>query len=278
MDYPKILVGAPVCKHYDYCFDLYLAALKGFDYPNYDILLIDNSDDEAFYQKLKDLGIPVIRKGHDNPSIKMKMIIGRNHLRQKVLEEGYDWFFNLDQDVIPPRDTLKKLTSHSKKVVTGIYYNYFKQGEQWNKTPILYRELTPEEIKDIEEKGKDWLKQQNYDLHSRLEGNNWDYSKTYLELKAEDVEEDKLIEIAACGTGCIMIHRDILEKVDFKFNQGGGFDDIIFCDEVRKTLKDPVWCDTSIKCEHLVREKPWNWARIGNQQFIVYGAQMFKRQ
>ena len=81
----------------------------------------------------------------------------------------------------------------------------------------------------------------------------------------------------ACGTGCIMIHRDILEKLDFKFNQGGGFDDIIFCDEVRKLLHEKVWCNTSVQCEHLIKEKPWNWARIGNQQFIVYGAQMFKR-
>lgn len=278
MDYPKILVGAPVCKHYEYCLDLYLAALKGFDYPNYDLLLVDNSDDETFYQKLKSLGVPVVRKGHDNPSIKMKMIIGRNLLREKVLAEGYEYFFNLDQDVIPPKDTLKRLVETGKKVITGIYYNYFKVGEEWKKTPILYRELTEEEIKEIQTKGKDWLKAQNFDLHSRLEGNNWDYNKTYVELKADEVEDPKVIEIAACGTGCILIHRDILEKLDFKFNQGGGFDDIIFCDEVRKVLHDNVWVDTSIKCEHLIKEKPWNWARIGNQQFIVYGAQMFKRE
>ena len=277
MDYPKILVGAPVCNHYDYCLDRYLEALKSFDYPNYDIFLVDNSDDETFYQKLKFLGIPIIRKGHDEPSIKMKMILGRNHLREKTLQEGYDYFFNLDQDVIPPRDTLKKLVATGKKVITGIYYNSFKVGDNWGENPILYRELTQEEKEEIGKKGKDWLKQENFDLYSRLDGNNWDYSKTYIELKAEDVQGEKLLEISACGTGCIMIHRDILEKLDFKFNQGGGFDDIIFCDEVRKLLHEKVWCNTSVQCEHLNKEKPWNWARIGNQQFIVYGAQMFKR-
>src|SRR3989344_8893427 len=149
MDYPKILVGAPVCNHYDYCLDKYLEALKTFDYPNYDILLVDNSQDETFYQKLKALGVPIIRKGHDNPSIKMKMIIGRNHLREKVLNEGYDYFFNLDQDVIPPKYTLKKLVQSGKKVITGVYCNYFKIGTEFKKTPILYRELTQEEIKEI---------------------------------------------------------------------------------------------------------------------------------
>ena len=129
----------------------------------------------------------------------------------------------------------------------------------------------------IEEKGKEWLKKENLDLYTRLEGNNWDYTKTYVELTAEEVEEDKLTEIAACGTGCILIHRNILEKLDFKFNQSLGADDIILCEEVRKVLKEKVWVDTSIKCEHLVKEKPWSWARIGNEQFIVYGAQMFKR-
>jgi len=277
MPSPKILVGAPVCKHYDYCLERYIEALKSFEYDNYDILLVDNSEDEIFYQKLKLLGIPVIRKGHDEPSIKMKMIIGRNHLRQKTLNECYDYFFNLDQDVIPPKDTLKKLVATGKKVITGIYYNYFKTGQEWKKTPILYRQLTQEEIKEIESKGKDWLKEHNLDIYSRLEGNNWDYTKTYIELNAEDVEAPKLIEITACGTGCILIHRSILEKLEFKFNEAGGFDDIIFCDEVRTILKEKVWTDTSIKCEHLVREKPWNWARVGNQQLILYGAQMFKR-
>ena len=184
------------------------------------------------------------------------MIIGRNHLREKALTEGYDYFFNLDQDVIPPKDTLKKLVETRKKVVTGIYYNYFKRGENWEKTPILYRELTLEETEKIEEKGKDWLKAQNWDLYSRLEGNNWDYTKSYTEFTAEEVENDKLLKIANCGTGCILIHKDILAKLDFKFNQGGGFDDVIFCDEVRKLLNETLWCDTSVKCEHLIKEKP----------------------
>lgn len=277
MNYPKILVGAPVCKHYDYCLDKYLIALKNFDYPNYDILLIDNSDDESFYEKLKSLNIPVIRKGNENPSIKMKMIIGRNYLREKVLNEKYEWFFNLDQDVIPPKDTLKKLISHDKKVITGIYYNYFKVNEEWKKQPILYRNLSKEEINEIEQKGKEWLKQKSLEIYTRLEGNKGDYSKTYIELTNEEVEDSKLIEVVSCGTGCIMIHRSILEKLDFKFNQLLGFDDVIFCDEVRNLLHEKVWCDTSIKCEHLIKEKPWSWFGAGNQQLIIYGAQMLKR-
>src|SRR3989344_1313055 len=33
----------------------------------------------------------------------------------------YDYFFSLEQDVIPGKDVLKKLISHNKEVVSGIY-------------------------------------------------------------------------------------------------------------------------------------------------------------
>ena len=278
MDYPKILVGAPVAGHYEYCLSQYLAALQNFDYPNYDILLVDNSETDIFYQKLKLLGIPVVRLGHEEEAIKMRMVQGRNYLRKKVLDEGYDYFFNLDQDVIPPRDTLKRLVTHQKKVLTGIYYNYFKIENEWKKTPIIYRLLTPTEQQTLLTQGKENLAQTNLDLYRRLEGNQWDFTKTYVEYTTSDVATPKLLEIEACGTGCILIHRDILTQLNFKFNEGAGFDDVIFCSEVRPLLHEKIYADTAIQCEHLVRERPWSWANVGNDQFIIYGANKFKRK
>lgn len=278
MDYPKILVGAPVAGHYEYCLPQYLHALQHFDYPNYDLLLVDNSETDTFYQKLKSLGVPVVRYGHDEESIKMRMVKGRNYLREKALSESYDYFFNLDQDVIPPKDTLKRLISLNKKVLTGIYYNYFKIEDAWKKTPIIYRLLTNAEQERIFKEGKEKLAQTNLDLFRRLEGNNWDFTKTYVEFTAEDVEEPKLLEIEACGTGCILIHHEILAKLDFKLNMGEGFDDVIFCSEVRNILNEKIYADTTIKCEHLVRERPWSWASVGNDKFILYGANKYKRK
>ena len=46
---PKVLVGAPVCDLYEYCFDEFLDTIKGLNYDNYDILLVDNSKDDKFF-------------------------------------------------------------------------------------------------------------------------------------------------------------------------------------------------------------------------------------
>lgn len=39
-------------------------------------------------------------------SIYDRLIYNRNVLRQKVLDEGYDYFFNVDQDIILPRNAI----------------------------------------------------------------------------------------------------------------------------------------------------------------------------
>ena len=51
---PRVLVGAPVCDLYEYCFDEFLNAIKNLTYKNYDILLVDNSKDDKYFNKIKD--------------------------------------------------------------------------------------------------------------------------------------------------------------------------------------------------------------------------------
>ena len=100
---PKILVGCPTSHHKAYCLKEYAEAVKSLDYPNYDILLVDNSPDEDYINKIKEHGLSVI-KGHYFEGARDRIIASRNILRQKAIDEGYDYFFSLEQDVIPPRD------------------------------------------------------------------------------------------------------------------------------------------------------------------------------
>ena len=51
---PKVLVGAPVCDLYEYCFDEFLDAIIGLNYDNYDILLVDNSKDDKYFNYIKE--------------------------------------------------------------------------------------------------------------------------------------------------------------------------------------------------------------------------------
>ena len=46
----------------------------------------------------------------------------RNNGCQKLLEMGWDWLFFLDDDVIPPPDTIHRLVSHRLPIISGVYY------------------------------------------------------------------------------------------------------------------------------------------------------------
>ena len=46
----------------------------------------------------------------------------RNTGCAKVLELDFQWLFFLDDDVIPPADTILRLMAHKKPIVSGVYY------------------------------------------------------------------------------------------------------------------------------------------------------------
>lgn len=283
--FPRILVGAPICGHYEYCLDRYLSVLENLDYPNYEVLLVDNSESEVFFNKVKEIiknsksniKIEIIRAGHDEPSIKMKMVIGRNLLREKVLNGDFDYFFNLDQDVIPPLDILKRFVFHNKDIITGVYHNHFIVNGVGKTTPVLYVDYTEEEIAKLKALTKDEIKAKSLELFRTLENNGWDFDGLYKQLSNSDIKGKDLIEISMCGTGCIFISRKVFEQVKFRFNNMLGFDDVLLCkDAIVNGFK--IYADCAILCDHLVREKPWAWCNVGNEQMILYGANMFKRQ
>ena len=88
-NYPKILVGGPVSDHHDYCFDSFVKSLKSLSYQNFDILLVDNSKDNNFFNKIKDL-FPTIKIPY-NEEVKIRPKIKG----EKLQEIGYKKY--LDQ-------------------------------------------------------------------------------------------------------------------------------------------------------------------------------------
>ena len=121
MNNPKILVGCPTSFHKGYALKQYAEAVKTLDYNNYDILLVDNSPDDVYYNKIKENGLKAIKGPYFEGALQ-RIITSRNLLRKYVLDNNYDYLFSLEQDVIPNKDTLTKLTSHNKEIVSGIYF------------------------------------------------------------------------------------------------------------------------------------------------------------
>ena len=136
---PKILVGCPTSFHKEYCFDKYVAGVKALTYGNFDVLLIDNSQDNIYFNKIKKSGLNVV-KGKWFEGALDRIISSRNILRQKVLDGGYDYFFSLEQDVVPPPDVLERMIKHDKKIVSGVYFanNRLSDGST-SLIPLVYK-------------------------------------------------------------------------------------------------------------------------------------------
>ena len=233
-NFPKILVGCPTSFHKEYCLDKYIKGLKDIDYPNFDILLVDNSPDDNYFNKIKSHDILVI-KGSYFENARDRIIASRNMLREIAIDKDYDYFFSLEQDVVPPSDVLLKLVKHNKKVISCIYFLHNILDNE--------RKLVPQAFVILEN-------QQYTDLPSMRPLND-------LELASK-----KLMQIISCGLGSVLIHRDILKEIEFRYNKTTeSFDDRFFCiDLYKKNI--PIFCDTSIKCMHYILNRPYSWKSI----------------
>ena len=231
MENPRVLVGCPTSSHKEYALKQYAEAVKNLDYKNYDILLVDNSQNDNYFNKIKNHGLNVIKGEYYEGALK-RIVNSRNLLRKYVLDNNYDYLFSLEQDVIPDKNALSKLISHDKKVVSGIYFVHNIINNQ--------RILIPQAFIGLENKT------------NNLPDMRW--------LTKQEVFSNKLIKIVSCGLGCVLIHKNILEQIEFR-TENNVFDDRFFSlDLYKKNI--PMYCDTSVKCKHLVLNRPYPWNEI----------------
>ena len=142
----------------------------------------------------------------------------RNLISDWVIR-GYDYLFSVDSDIVFPKDTLKKLLSHDKDLVTGIY-----------------RQRKNEQILEI------YLPSANGGTRNA---------------KIEELS-DPLVEIVGCGFGCVLVKKELFVKIpypqfEYKMNNANSIqisEDNDFC---LKALKNgfKLYCDTSVICGHI---------------------------
>ena len=212
---PKILVGCPTWEGKKYCLKEYAEALKKLDYDNFDVLIVDNSKDDSYLNEIKEAGLNAV-KGKWHEKARDRIIASRNLIKDYALKNGYDYFFSLEQDVIPVSNTLKNLLSHKKQIISGIVMNNLPVGNAVKLMPMIY-------------------------VTHKLDATGLDY------INEEELKKP-LVEIKACALGCVLIHKDVLSKITFRYT--GGFDDMMFCkDALDSGFK--IYADTTVKPKHL---------------------------
>lgn len=133
---------------------------------------------------------------------------------------GFDYLFAVDSDIAFPPDTLERLLSHDKDIVTGIY-----------------RQRTP-----------DWQTLEIFELNDRGGYNHIDWKK---------IKDKGLVEIGACGFGCVLIKKQVMVDIGYpQFAYKSALDhnhtfseDLFFA--VKASEKGyKFYADTSILCDH----------------------------
>lgn len=231
---PKILVGCPTCDLKADSLQAYFEGLNSLTYPNIDIVLEDNSLTPNYSNKLKQLAqqwetthpghsFRVITSGQISPKARARLVHGRNLIREIVLKEKYDYFFSLEQDVVPPKDMIERLLAHEKEFVSGVYWN----KETKNKTQPQLVVMAGTHFNE-EEKKKNMVRSMG--LFQLL--------------------PSRLMEVAYTGLGCVLISRKLLEKIPFRYDETQlACDDVYFCLDAQ-AQNEKIYLDSSVLCAH----------------------------
>ncbi len=180
----KILIGCPTSDSHEYALEQYAKALKALTYPNFDILLVDNSKGDGYKEKLESHDLKVLKCPYFE-SARDRIITSRNLLRQYALDKGYDYLFSLEQDVIPPKDVLERLLSAKKRLISGVYFTYLERDGRKGYFPLIW---------------------------TKAEGTN------YYIMKPSELNRG-IRKIASAGLGCVLIHKTILKDIKFRYEK-----------------------------------------------------------
>ncbi len=215
----KVLVGCPTYDGQKHCIDRFMHALKKLTYKNFDVLFVDNSETDEFAQRIRKEGYEVIRNPIAEEKI-VRIVSNRNKIIERMLLKKYDCLFFADTDVLLPEDAIENLLIVNQAIVSGVYLSGLKFSEGIKIAPVLY----------------DFSEQEDY----------------VQIVPMNEVMDDKIFEIAACGFGCCLIKREVIEKVKIRYSEKSkGGEDLLFCNDARKNFGYKTVVNTAVKCVHM---------------------------
>jgi len=228
--FPKVLLACPTYEGKGYILERFVERIKSLTYSNLDILFVDNSKGKKYFNKIKKLGIPV-EKGEWNEQSKIRLTNSQNQLRDRFLEGDYDYFFSLEQDLIPPKDIIEQLIAHDKDVVGGWYYITDVPrpclSREWKLVDMQFSHTTP---------------------------------------VLEDMAKEKLMKCFLASWGCCLIKRKVLEKIKMKVYQTfSQHSDTWFYFDCEKNNFD-VYVDTDLLIPHF---QDYEWDKILKNDKVI---------
>lgn len=250
MGYPKVLVAAPVFDQKDYCLEKYLKHIEDIDYPNYDHIMVDNSEDDWFFKKLQFLEVEsykVNRGANSREAICNSM----NFIRDYFLERDYDYLLIVESDLFVDKDVINRLLNHNKSIVGSFYLLGNKEADEpYDKALKLLQAgfITRLEF-NTQVKGLQPRRACLFILDRKPTG----ALGTRNLAPSEGIKwfSTGLRQIHGCGLGCTLIRRDIIHRfpywTDSRF--GNKHHDVYFYMDLHQAgIK--VYVDTNVLITH----------------------------
>lgn len=106
----RVLVTCPTYDGKEYCFQQWIDRVKSLTYPNYDILVVDNSNTPAFYEKYR-AQIPMVHLDFTGQKDDGMYRVCRSmaEVQRHFLKGNYSHWMNIEADVIPPTNIIELL-------------------------------------------------------------------------------------------------------------------------------------------------------------------------
>lgn len=235
---PVVMIGCPV-QNREEVIKYYLEHIGNLDYPKKKIILlffVNNTDDntariiKAFYRKHLEEYLDClifednkVYKGRQDGQHRMSRdftlfsIVRNRFLDYAKNYQGWDYLFSVDSDVLVPPETLEKLLSRDKDIISALVYN----GKAWDKRTKTYnyRIFRKDPITGRE----------GYTFHTNI--------------------PDEIFPVDLTGA-CTLIRREVIEAgVKYKpFHRG---EDLPFCISAKEKGFN-IFLDPTIQTIHLL--------------------------
>jgi GT2 family glycosyltransferase len=243
----KILVASPTYGGMKYCLDDFLEHLLNIKGFKTDILLMDNSMEDNFFEEIKKIKeIKAIRDKTTEEDPMLRLINSRNRILNYASKEDYDYLLMMDGDVMVPQDILEKLISANLDVISGLYFNIFNSNGKQKLLPVCWREIEEDVFQEMKSKRllPEFIKSKK-DLRRNL--------------TPEEVEKGEILEVLIPSAGCLLLSRKAFTSgakygLIKETNKLQTTDDIYFLNELKKKGFS-LYCNPSGYCKHLALKK-----------------------
>lgn len=232
----RVLVGVSTYDGHAYCRTQFIESLKRLS-VGHEVYVVYNGKDMWGFEDFEiDTYLPVSDDERGLDIMRKK----QNMIRDKFLAGDYTHLLMLESDNMPPANVIEMLSSHDRKIVSGMYFIKTVQ-EYAIQLSEASRKLMREKTGHNSESVMIVWQTAQPSFMSYFNGEIW--TDNAIRMWTMDdwlrfrMEGKRLVPIQTAGVGCVLIHRDVLQ--DVKFNGGTGewdqhLTDMVFYNEASR--------------------------------------------